>query len=607
MSGGVDSAVAAARAVDAGHDVTGVHLALSRNPQSVPVRCARLLHARGRPRRPARRRRARHPVLRVGPGRAFAAGRRRRLRRRVRRRAAPRTRACAATSGSSSPRCSTAAGRSASTRSAPVTTRGSSTVRRGRELHRAVDPAKDQSYVLGVLDPRPAGRRDVPARRHGQDRRSGPRPPRRGLAVADKPDSHDICFIADGDTAASCAARSATAPGRVVDSHGEVLGAARRRVRLHGRAAQGLRLDRPAPDGRPRYVLDISPVTRPVTVGPRERRSRSPSSGRVRTRWCGPATGGPFACGVQLRAHGEELPGGGRGRPATASGWCWPSPRFGVAPGQSVVLYDGTRVVGSGHGGPHRVPLTSPAPRRGSLWAEGTATGVGSLPGTDVRAAVGTVLDAVPDLPFVPELPARGPGAEMIGRDARAAARHRCRVGAHRLDGRRPRRAVTCAARAAYLDEDLDVVEEMLEGWVGPLKAQVCGPWTLAATVELRNGRRALADPGAVRDLGQALAEAGGPARAPTWRGGSPGAHVLLQVDEPSLTAVLRGELPSPSGLTHDRGRRRARWSSTRSGPSPTRSPRSAPSRWCTVRRGAAGRAAASGPASAHCRWTRPC
>jgi hypothetical protein len=182
------------------------------------------------------------------------------------------------------------------------------------------------------------------------------------------------------------------------------------------------------------------------------------------------------------------------------------------------------------------------------LWPEGTATGVGSLPGADVRAALELVLDTVPDLPFVPELPGRGPGAEMTGRTLALLPG----IGAEwgpggwmvaSSAGRDLRRA------ASYLDEDLDVVEELLQGWDGPLKTQLCGPWTLAATFELHSGRRALADAGAVRDLGQALAEAAG-AHCADLAHRVPGARILLQVDEPALVAVLRGELPTPSGLT---------------------------------------------------------
>ena len=180
-------------------------------------------------------------------------------------------------------------------------------------------------------------------------------------------------------------------------------------------------------------------------------------------------------------------------------------------------------------------------------WPVGTATGVGSMPGTDVRAALGVALDEVPDLPFVPELPARGPGAEMTGRALALLPDVGAQWGPTGWTvadsrGRDVRRA------QSYLAEDMDVVEEMLDGWTGSVKAQLCGPWTLAATLELRNGRRALADPGAVRDLGQALAEAAA-GHAAELRARVPGAQVLLQLDEPMLPMVLRGELPTPSGL----------------------------------------------------------
>ena len=180
-------------------------------------------------------------------------------------------------------------------------------------------------------------------------------------------------------------------------------------------------------------------------------------------------------------------------------------------------------------------------------WSAGTATGVGSLPGTDVRAALGLVLDCVPDLPFLPELPARGPGAEMTGRALAlvpdiAAAWGPSGWAVADTRGRDLRRA------ESYLDEDLDVAQEMLQGYEGLLKAQLCGPWTLAGTLELRNGRRALADPGAVRDIGQALAEAAAAHVADVAKR-VPGARVLLQVDEPLLPAVLYGELRSPSGM----------------------------------------------------------
>ena len=185
MSGGVDSAVAAARAVEAGHDVVGVHLALSPDARHPAHRQPRLLHHRGLDGRPARRQRARHPVLRVGLLRALQGRRRRRLHRRIRRRRTP-TPACAATSGSSSPRCWKRRSPSGSTPSAPATTPSRSTTPTGNpELHRAADWAKDQSYVLGVLTARTAQALHVPARRTRRPRpRSAPRPNARGLSVA---------------------------------------------------------------------------------------------------------------------------------------------------------------------------------------------------------------------------------------------------------------------------------------------------------------------------------------------------------------------------------------------------------------------------------------
>ena len=150
MSGGVDSAVAAARAVDAGHDVTGVHLALSAQPADAAHR-ARAAAARsgGRPRRPPRRRRTRHPLLRLGSRRAVPRRGDRRLRRLNTRPAARPTRACAATRRSSSPPCSTARSPSASTPSSPATTPGWTAAACGA----SVDEGKDQSYVLAVCTP----------------------------------------------------------------------------------------------------------------------------------------------------------------------------------------------------------------------------------------------------------------------------------------------------------------------------------------------------------------------------------------------------------------------------------------------------------------------
>src|SRR5206468_5251415 len=128
-----------------------------------------------------------------------------------------------------------------------------------RELHRAVDPAKDQSYVLGVLDAAQLARAVFPL---GGSLKSEVRAEadRRGLAVADKPDSHDVCFIADGDTRGFLARHLGQAPGPIVDQSGTVLGEHDGAYAFTVGQRKGLRMDTPASDGKPRYVLDIEPV-----------------------------------------------------------------------------------------------------------------------------------------------------------------------------------------------------------------------------------------------------------------------------------------------------------------------------------------------------------
>ncbi|MFF9126068.1 methionine synthase [Streptomyces sp. NPDC014889] len=180
----------------------------------------------------------------------------------------------------------------------------------------------------------------------------------------------------------------------------------------------------------------------------------------------------------------------------------------------------------------------------------GAATGVGSMPGGDAREAVKTVTGTFEDFPFLPELPARGPGADMIGRTAGMLVELYARVepSGWRL-GDRPGRD-TRRARS-WLGEDLDALEEYTQGYEGALKVQAVGPWTLAAALELRNGEAALSDPGACRDLAGSLAE-GLRLHLAEVRRRVPGARLVLQLDEPSLTAVLRGQVRSASGYrTH--------------------------------------------------------
>src|SRR5499426_3007598 len=301
MSGGVDSAVAAARAVEAGHEVTGVHLALARNPQtyrSGARGCCTLEDARD-----ARRAadvigipfyvwdmaeqfhadvvddfvaeyaagRTPNPCVRCNEKIKFAAVLDRAL---------------------------------ALGFDAVVTGHHARLDGRGR-LRRSVDLAKDQSYVLAVLTPDQLAHSMFPL---GDSTKARVRQEAaaRSLAVADKPDSHDICFIADGDTRGWLRERLGEAPGDIVDAAtGEVLG-------RHGGAygftigqRKGLHIDRPAADGRPRYVLSITPVTNTVSVGPAEALDVDVVTAEHAV-WTGIAVPDlPVRAEVQMRAHGE--------------------------------------------------------------------------------------------------------------------------------------------------------------------------------------------------------------------------------------------------------------------------------------------------------------
>jgi methionine synthase II (cobalamin-independent) len=179
-------------------------------------------------------------------------------------------------------------------------------------------------------------------------------------------------------------------------------------------------------------------------------------------------------------------------------------------------------------------------------WPAGAATGVGSLPGTDILEAVRIVLGELPLLPHLPELPARGPGADLVGRGAGLLVELPVELYAGRWrtaarPGRDLRRVHDLRTR------DLDALTELAAGYQGPLKLQAPGPWTLAANLELPVGGRLLRDPGAVRDLTASLAE-GLRTHVADVAARVPGASALLQLDEPSLPAVLAGQVPTESG-----------------------------------------------------------
>ena len=188
------------------------------------------------------------------------------------------------------------------------------------------------------------------------------------------------------------------------------------------------------------------------------------------------------------------------------------------------------------------VPST-PARR---AWHTGAATGIGSLPGVSADEATRTVAGELPDLPHLVELPDRGVGADLAGRSAALLVEIYAEVvpSGWRIT-RRPGRDIQRAKD--FLQWDLDAAQQHYEGadWV---KTQVCGPWTLAALLELPNGHRALTDAGAVDDLAVSLAE-GVLAHVDELSRRLPGTGVVVQIDEPSLPSVLAGNLPTASGF----------------------------------------------------------
>jgi methionine synthase II (cobalamin-independent) len=179
----------------------------------------------------------------------------------------------------------------------------------------------------------------------------------------------------------------------------------------------------------------------------------------------------------------------------------------------------------------------------------GPASGVGSLPGTDPAEAVRLVLGELPDFPHLPELPARGPGADLIGRAAALLVDLSVDLtpAGWRLV---PRPGIDLRRARDMLERDVDLFTELAERYTGPLKVQAAGPWTLAAGLERSRGDRAVVDAGARRDLAQSLAE-GLAALAATIAARVPGARVVVQLDEPSVPAVLQGSLPTVSGYGH--------------------------------------------------------
>jgi methionine synthase II (cobalamin-independent) len=207
----------------------------------------------------------------------------------------------------------------------------------------------------------------------------------------------------------------------------------------------------------------------------------------------------------------------------------------GVRPGESVAPEPAVTP------DPDEEPPSPPA-----RWPDGAATGVGSMPGTDPREAAAVVAGELPVLTALPELPARGVGADMIGRTAGLLVDLAVEVvpTGYRVTarpGREQRRAID------LLRTDLDAFDEALDAAAPPwVKVQAAGPWTLAASVELHYGHKVLTDRGAVREFAASLTE--GLRGHVAEVAARTGAAVLLQLDEPSLPAALSGRVSTPSG-----------------------------------------------------------
>lgn len=346
LSGGVDSAVAAARAKDAGHDVVGVHMALSRNRDEFRTgsRGCCSIEDSNDARRAADRLDIPYYVWDlsdefhdrvVGDFVAeYQAGR----------------------TPNPCVRCNehikfdTLLERAqalgfdavATGHYARIVIRDDGT----RELHRAADAAKDQSYVLAVMGPEKLARAMFPLGSIASKSEVRAEAAARLLGVSNKPDSYDICFVADGDTKGFLERALGEQPGEIVDESGEVVGAHSGAYAFTVGQRKGLRLPRPAADGAPRYVTAVDTARNVVTVGPETLLSVRELRGE-KVVWLAddvPADG-PTPCLVQVRAHGEAV-GASVVRSGNKLSVTLEEPMRGVAAGQSLVIYQGTRVLG---------------------------------------------------------------------------------------------------------------------------------------------------------------------------------------------------------------------------------------------------------------------
>jgi tRNA-specific 2-thiouridylase len=362
MSGGVDSAVAAARAVEAGHEVVGVHLALSRMPGTLRTgargcctiedsmdaqRAANIIgipyyvwdfserfkadvvedfideYSAGRTPNPCMRCNERikfSALLEKALALGFDA---------------------------------VATGHYADIRTDDAG---------NRELHRAATWAKDQSYVLGVLTSEQLAHSMFPLGTTPSKAEVRAEAAARGFSVANKPDSHDICFIPDGDTRGWLADKVGAEQGEILDRTGAVLGTHEGAHAFTVGQRKGLSIGYPAADGKPRFVLEVQPKTNTVVVGPKEALAIAEIAG-TKFSWAGldPVASGiiadaadSFECEVQIRAHADPVAAvavvreriGADGVSANELMIRPNEPLIGVSPGQTAVVYVGTRVLG---------------------------------------------------------------------------------------------------------------------------------------------------------------------------------------------------------------------------------------------------------------------
>lgn len=361
MSGGVDSAVAAARAVEQGHEVVGVHLALSRMPGTLRTgaRGCCTIEDSMDAQRAANiigipyyvwdfSARFKEDVVEDFVA-EYSAGR----------------------TPNPCMRCNERIKFSALLEKAlalgfdgVVTGHYASVVEVDghKELHRAAAWAKDQSYVLGVLTAEQLEHSYFPLGATPSKAEVRAEAAERGFSVANKPDSHDICFIPDGDTRGWLADRVGAEKGDILDRSGRVLGKHEGAAAFTVGQRKGLNVGYPTDDGKPRFVLEVRPVSNTVVVGPREALDLALVAGS-KFSWAGPgpvASGfasetadgatSPFACHVQVRAHSDPVAAVAQLQRADSGELelviTPDSPLNGVAPGQTAVVYVGTRVLG---------------------------------------------------------------------------------------------------------------------------------------------------------------------------------------------------------------------------------------------------------------------